>query len=77
MTYTEDDTFKALRRVPFQQAWDSIGFQEGAEEKRQLEEIISLSDYTVGNVDWQELFKNWNWIDYKNACKDLYDKKYK
>jgi hypothetical protein len=77
MTHTEDDTFEALRRVPFLPTWKSIGFAEGESEKRNLEAILRIGDDAYGGDDWQRLFDGWTWKEYKNACRDLYNRKYK
>jgi len=78
MTYTEDDTFKALRKVPFLTAWNSIGLQDGAEEKRQLEKLDKISDDEgPASSEWGNLFDGWTWKDYKQECRKLYNRKYK
>jgi len=77
MTMTEDDTFDALRRVPFLKTWNSIGFSEGDVEKHNLKTVIELSDDHNHGEEWQRLFDGWTWKEYKDACRDLYNKKYK
>lgn len=64
----EDDTFKALTRVPFSEVINRMRWTTETYENAYCTIVNQVNDSAKPSEDWHEYAPGWNFEDFKKEC---------